>query len=360
MHNLSIHKEFMSYTIKLAKKGRGKTYPNPLVGCVIVKNGRIIGEGLHEEFGSNHAEVNAFSNCSEAPEGADLYVNLEPCSIFGKTPPCVDRIIENGIKNVYIGAKDLNPKINGNGIEKLQLSGINVYEGILEKECIDLNIGFFKWIQTSRPWVIVKIAQSQNGFMGMDSNSSIWITGKDTKINTHKLRSEVDGIMIGRQTAETDNPLLTVREISGVNPIRIIADTFRRLPLNLEIFKDSAASNIILCSKHKFPESETPNSLYLPIDEENGLLSPSGILDKLGEKGITKVLIEGGQKFISSFLNKDLVDEVYLYTSNNSLNNAKLRTPFNIDTNWNIIKEESFVNDSLIIVRKKELCLQEL
>lgn len=360
MDNFDIHNQFMSYAIKLAKKGRGKTFPNPLVGCVIVKNGRIIGEGYHEKFGNSHAEVNAFNNCSEPPQDADLYVNLEPCSIYGKTPPCIDRIIENSIKNVYIGSKDLNPDINGEGIEKLQLSGIKVFDGILEKECYDLNVGFFKWVQTGLPWVIVKIAQSQNGYMGIDSNSSIWITGEDTKINTHKLRSQVDGIMVGRQTVEVDNPQLTVREVDGLNPIRIITDTHRKLPLNLKLFKDNKAPNMILCSDSNFTESKTSTSSYIPVKEKDNLLDTKDILFKLGEQGITRVLIEGGKALISSFLKENLVDEVYLYTSNDMLENATLNTPFNIDENWDIIKEENFINDSLTVVRKKEACLQEL
>ena len=360
MDNFDIHNQFMSYAIKLAKKGRGKTFPNPLVGCVIVKNGRIIGEGYHEKFGDSHAEVNAFNNCSEPPQDADLYVNLEPCSIYGKTPPCIDRIIENSIKNVYIGSKDLNPDINGEGIEKLQLSGIKVFDGILEKECYDLNVGFFKWVQTGLPWVIVKIAQSQNGYMGIDSNSSIWITGKDTKINTHRLRSQVDGIMVGRQTVEVDNPQLTVREVDGLNPIRIITDTHRKLPLNLKLFKDNKAPNMILCSDSNFTESKTSTSSYIPVKEKDNLLDTKDILFKLGEQGITRVLIEGGKALISSFLKENLVDEVYLYTSNDMLENATLNNPFNIDENWDIIKEENFINDLLTVVRKKEACLQEL
>ena len=359
MDKIDIHNEFMSYAINLAKKGRGKTSPNPLVGCVIVKDGRIIGEGYHEEFGQNHAEVNAFSNCSEPPEGSDLYVNLEPCSIYGKTSPCVDRIIENGITNVYVGIKDYNPKINGNGIEKLKRAHINVYDGILEKECYELNTGFFKWIETGLPWVIIKIAQSQNGYMGVDSNSSTWLTGDDTKINTHQLRSTVDGIMVGRQTAEIDNPQLTVRKTTGVNPTRIITDTYRKLPLTLKIFKDNEASNIVLCSNKKFSESETSYCTYLPIKDVDGHLDPYDMLKTLGDRGIAKLLIEGGRNLISSFLSQNLVDEVYLYTSNNDLENATLHTPFSLDENWEVIREENFINDSLIIVRRKELCLQE-
>ena len=355
-----VHESFMSYAIELAKKGRGGVSPNPLVGCVIVKNGEIIGEGFHKEFGKEHAEVDAFNNCSQTPEGADLYVNLEPCSIFSKTSPCVDRIIENGIKNVYVGTKDFNPSINGSGIDKLEKARINVFQNILEKECYELNKGFFKWIDNGKPWVIVKIAQSNNGYMGIDSKTSTWITGEDVKVNSHKLRSKVDGILIGRTTAEVDNPQLTVRKVNGNNPIRVIVDTYRQLPLNLNLFTDNLSENIILCSKDKFKQSKTVNSTYLPIKEEDGLLSPCDILNQLGEYGMNTLLIEGGQKIISSFLNENLVDEVYLYTSKNNLENAYLETPFELNQDWEVIKEENFEKDALLIARKKELCLQVL
>ena len=355
-----IHKNFMSYAIKLAKKGRGKVSPNPLVGCVIVKNGKIIGEGYHKEFGKEHAEVVAFNNCIQTPEDADLYVNLEPCSIFAKTPPCIDRIIENGIKNVFIGTKDFNPLINGGGIEKLKESKINVFNNILDKECYELNRGFFKRMISSKPWVIVKIAQSNNGYMGIDSNSSIWITGEDVKKDSHKLRSKVDGILIGKTTAEVDNPQLTVRKVNGINPIRIVVDTYRQLPLNLNLFTDNLSDNIVLCSEDKFKHSKTGNSTYLPIKEEKELLSPEDILNKLGDYGLNVILIEGGKKIISSFLNKNLVDEVYLYTSKSNLENASLHSPFELNEDWEVIKEENFEKDELLVARKKELCLQEL
>ena len=355
-----VHESFMSYAIELAKKGRGGVSPNPLVGCVIVKNGEIIGEGFHKEFGKEHAEVDAFNNCSQTPEDADLYVNLEPCSILSKTSPCVDRIIENGIKNVYVGTKDFNPSINGSGIDKLEKARINVFQNILEKECYELNKGFFKWIDNGKPWVIVKIAQSNNGYMGIDSKTSTWITGEDVKVNSHKLRSKVDGILIGRTTAEVDNPQLTVRKVNGNNPIRVIVDTYRQLPLNLNLFTDNLSENIILCSKDKFKQSKTVNSTYLPIKEEDGLLSPCDILNQLGEYGMNTLLIEGGQKIISSFLNENLVDEVYLYTSKNNLENAYLETPFELNQDWEVIKEENFEKDALLIARKKELCLQVL
>tara|TARA_Y100000996_G_scaffold415442_1_gene410224 strand:+ start:2096 stop:3169 length:1074 start_codon:yes stop_codon:yes gene_type:complete len=357
---MTFEEDYMTRAIELAKKGRGNVSPNPIVGCVVVKDNNIIGEGYHEEYGKEHAEVNALKNCSESPVDADLYVTLEPCSIYSKTPPCVNEIITSSIKNVYIGTLDPNPKINGGGIEKLKKSGINIYEGILEKKCYDLNKGFFNWIKHQRPWVIVKIAQSKNGYMGLDSLSQTWITGKDSNDYTHLLRSKVDAVLIGRNTAEIDNPKLTVRNVKGVNPKRIILDTYRQLPLTLNIFNDNASDNIVFCSSEKFENSETPFCKYISVDEKSNKIDLNKMLDILGKEGVTSLLVEGGPEVISSFYNSDLIDEVYLYTSNNSLENATLKNPLNLKSdNWIKTETKYFENDELVIIRKKELCFQE-
>ena len=351
---------YMLQAIELAKKGRGKVSPNPLVGCIIVKDKRIISEGYHKKYGENHAEIDALNNCSEDPVDADLYVTLEPCSIYSKTPPCINHIISNSIRNVFIGIVDKNPKINGNGIEKLKIQGVNVYKGILEKECYELNKGFFNWITEKKPWVIVKLAQSNNGYISLDSSTQTWITGKDTNIYTHKLRSKVDAILIGRKTAEIDDPKLTVRNVLGHNPIRVITDTNRKLPLNLKIFNDNAANNIILCSDTNFEDNETPSCKFLTVKENSYGLDEFHMLNILGEQGITTLLIEGGQKVVKSFIEKELVDEIYLYTSKNDLDNAKLLNPIDInDNSWVITDTKEFDNDNLVIARKKELCFQE-
>ena len=351
---------YMLQAIELAKKGRGKVSPNPLVGCIIVKDKKIIGEGYHKEFGGDHAEIDALNNCSESPHDADLYVTLEPCSIYSKTPPCINHIISNSIRNVFIGTIDKNPKINGNGIEKLKIEGVNVYMRILEKECYELNKGFFNWITEKKPWVIVKLAQSNNGYIGLDSSTQTWITGKDTNIYSHKLRSKVDAIMIGRKTAEIDDPKLTVRNVLGHNPIRVITDTNRKLPLNLKIFNDNAANNIILCSDRNFEDNEIPSCKFLTVKENSYGLDESHMLNILGEQGITTLLIEGGHKIVKSFIEKELVDEIYLYTSKNDLDNAKLLNPIDInDKSWVITDTKEFDNDNLVIARKKELCFQE-
>jgi len=353
--------EYMMQAIDLAKKGRGFVSPNPLVGCVIVKNNKIIGEGYHEKYGMEHAEINALNNCSESPHDADMYVTLEPCSIFSKTPPCVEQIVANGIKNVFIGTKDINPKINGSGVDALKYNGINVYEGLLEKKCYELNKGFFNWITHKRPWVIVKAAQSKNGYLGIDSTSQTWLTGSDANKYTHKLRAKVDAIVVGRNTAEVDDPSLTVREVVGNNPKRIVLDTFRKLPLTLKMFNDNLSDNIVLCSKEKFENNKTPFCKYIPIQESNNGLDINNVLDVLGDQGITSILVEGGAKLIKSFIDSNLIDEIYLYTSNKKLNNATLVNPLEIDEeNWTITQTKEFDNDNLIIARKKELCFQEL
>ena len=358
-HN--IHKSFMERAIELSKGGIGYVSPNPLVGCVLVKNGEIIGEGYHEKYGEPHAEVMAYKNSIEDPVDSTMYVTLEPCSFEGKTPACTKFIIENGIREVYISMEDPNPKVSGMGIAKLKKYGIRVDVGILKEKCEWLNRGYIKWVTTNKPWVIAKAAQSENNFLGLNSNSTTNITGKEAKIHSHELRSNVDAIMIGRQTALIDNPELTVRHIGGKNPARIILDTHRKLPLTLNIFNDRAADTIILCSDKNFEKSSTSFAKFIPVDEnEYGQLSIFSILDTLGKEGVCKILIEGGPELLKSFNEKDLIDEIYIYTSSNKLKNANLKNPLAINENWNIKKEVTLGSDKLIIATRKEECLQEL
>ena len=362
MENLSIHdhNRYMKIAINLALKGQGNVSPNPMVGCIIVKDGNIIGEGYHEQYGDAHAEINALNNCTESPHDATMYVNLEPCSIYSKTPPCVEKIIKEGIREVYIGVKDMNPEINGKGIEELKKNSIKVYSDILYDECYELNKFFFKWIETGRPWVIAKVAQTKDGYMGLNSSSSIWITGEQSKVHSHQLRSEVDGILIGANTARIDNPSLTVREVAGNNPTRIIVDTNRSLPLTLKIFNDDLANTIVLCSNKKFADNKTSFCKYLGVKENDNYLDPNNMIDVIGANGITSVIIEGGKEILNTFYNADLIDEMYIYSSNSFIKNAKLKNPLKINSDWQITEELDLVDDKLIIARKKELCLQEL
>jgi len=361
LFSMDAHEFYMSRAIELAKRGRGKVSPNPLVGCIIVKNGEIIGEGYHEEFGGPHAEIVALQNSQKDPVGATMYINLEPCSITGKTKPCVNALIQNSISEVYVSMLDPNPKINGNGIEELKRAGIQVNTGILKEEAERLNRAFTKWVTSRLPWVIAKVAQTSDGFMGISSDTSIWLTGEKSREHTHKLRTKVDAVLIGRNTALVDNPLLTVREVIGNNPKRIILDTNRTLPLDLNIFNDKAAQNIILCSSDKFKKSETHFCHYLPIQEKNKKLSCHNILEVLGNEGVTSILIEGGYEVLNSFNIEGLIDEMYIYTSNKKIENAKLKNPISIPGNWNLTQEISLGNDKLVIAQREELeCLQEL
>lgn len=356
----NMHELFMSRAIELAKQGRGHVSPNPMVGCVLVLDGDIIGEGYHEQFGGPHAEVMAMRNARKDPVDGIAYVNLEPCCTTGKTPPCTAALIENGISEVYVGMLDPNPEINGKGVEALEKAGIMVHVGILEKEANRLNQSFNKWITHKMPWVIAKVAQSANGYMGLDSETSIWLTGDVSRTHAHTLRSEVDAVLIGRQTALIDDPSLTVREVSGENPKRVIMDTNRTLPLSLNIFNDKKAETYVLCSDKRFSKTKTHFCQYLPVREENNILSPIHVLESLAKEGITSILIEGGQKILESFLSADVIDQIFIYTAPDILNDAHLKNPIQLSDEWMISEEEKLGDDTLIIAEKGVECLQEL
>ena len=355
----NIHDSFMARALELAKKGRGYVSPNPLVGCILVKNGEIIGEGFHEKYGDSHAEVMAYKNSIKDPGDSTMYVTLEPCCFEGKTSACTQFIKENGIREVYVGMKDPNPKVCGQGIKELQDYGIKIHVGLLREECEELNKGYIKLISTKRPWVIAKVAQSEDEFLGFDSNSRTKISGKEANIHCHSLRSKVDAIMVGSQTALVDNPMLTVREVEGKNPVRVIVDTNRKLPLTLNVFTDYKADTIVLCSDNKFENNKTSFAKYLSIKENNdGNLCPENMLNVLGSEGICTILIEGGVKLLNSFKDLDLIDEVYIYTSNKKLVNATLENPLKIDDRWDVKDQKSLGADSLLVAKRKVECLQ--
>ena len=359
MHSDDFIINMMERAIELSKRGRGNVSPNPLVGCVIVKDGKIIGEGYHEKYGSDHAEKKAIDNCIEDPVDSVAFITLEPCCITSKTPPCTDLLIDNGIIQVFIGARDPNPDINGKGIKILEKNGIKVYEGYLEPNISKLNRGFFKWVTKGLPWVIAKIAQGNDGSMGIDDNTQTWITGEESKKNSHYLRSKVDAVLIGSQTAKVDNPKLTVREVKGVNPKRIILDTNRTVPLDLNIYSDNEADTIIMCSKEKFNKNKTLNCQFIPVKEINGKLDLYDVLLKLANEGITSILIESGPKLIHSFDCEGLIDELYLYTAEVNFPESSLKNPINVKDDWILKRIQILGPDELKIFERKELCLQE-
>lgn len=357
---MNFHESMMAIAIDIAKKGLGKVSPNPIVGCVLVKDGEVIGEGWHTEFGGPHAEVHAVLNARSNPIDSTAYVTLEPCCHHGKTPPCVQFLFENGISEVYIGALDPNPIVGGGGVKILQNLGINVTTGILEKEATDLNLGYNKWMKSKMPYVIGKIAKSNDGFMGIDNKSQTPITGHYANLEVHEMRSEVDAIMVGRRTAVVDNPHLTVRHIEGNNPIRVIVDSNRTLPLTLNVFRDKLSETIVLCSENRFKRHRTSYGTFIPVKElDNGQLCPKSMLYKLAEEGITSILIEGGPSTMNSFLDSNLVDKYFEFISIENLENGTLVSPkLNLD-DWQQEEIQIIGQDKLVTYLRKEECLQE-
>lgn len=309
------HEKFMQRCFELAGKGLGNVAPNPLVGCVIVSNEKIIGEGYHQKYGEAHAEVNAINSVKnkELLKSSTLYVNLEPCSHFGKTPPCADLIIENKVPHVVISSGDPYPEVAGKGIEKLKKAGINVETGILKDENEWLNRRFFTFQKKHRPYVILKWAKTNDGFIDVERSNNVpniyWITDETCRIIVHKWRSEEQALLIGTTTAANDNPNLTVRSWNGKNPLRIILDRNHSLPESLNVF-NKEANTIVFSEKEKKSEQSIE---YFTIKFNSNLLPE--ILRELYRRNIQSIIVEGGAKTLQSFIDKNLWDEARVFTS---------------------------------------------
>jgi diaminohydroxyphosphoribosylaminopyrimidine deaminase/5-amino-6-(5-phosphoribosylamino)uracil reductase len=322
----------MKRCFELALKGLGQVAPNPMVGCVIVKGDKIIAEGYHQKFGESHAEVNAINSLEEGFDLTDctLYVNLEPCSHHGKTPPCSDLIISKKFKKVVIGNMDSNPLVAGKGIEKLKNAGIEVEAGILEKEGRELNKRFFTFHEKKRPYIILKWAQTNDGFVSKlplpTNKSENWITCEESKKTVHVMRSQEQAIMVGTNTVINDNPELTVRLAEGKNPIRIVLDRDLKLKSSFKIF-NSAAETLVFT---EFRKIEAGNIKYFKIDFTTNILSQ--ILNKLYELNITSVIIEGGTPLLQSFIKENLWDEAGIFVNPNKNFVSGIKAPeFNLE-----------------------------
>jgi len=314
---MDIHIKYMKRCIELASKGIGKTYPNPMVGCVIVHNDKIIGEGLHQEYGYNHAEVNAINSVVDKDllRESTLYVNLEPCNHYGKTPPCTELILKKEIKNVIIGSKDPNNVVNGNGIKTLVSNGCNVEFGILKNECDELNKRFFTFHNRKRPYIILKWAESKDGFISpkkSDRNKRevFWISNEESKKLSHYFRSQEHSILVGVQTVIDDDPELTTRIVDGNSPIKIILDPNNRIPLNSKVLSNK--SETIIFSSTKNLELNIDNEVINQFDFDS-------ILESLFKRGIQSMIVEGGAYTIQKFLDADIWDCIRIFKSNNNL-----------------------------------------
>lgn len=301
------HEVYMQRCLELAKKGLGRVSPNPMVGSVVVHNNRIIGEGWHQKAGEAHAEVNAINSVQNLDllKDSTIYVNLEPCAHFGKTPPCSDLIIEKQIPRVVIGCRDSFSEVDGKGIERLRNAGVEVILGILEHESIELNRRFFTYYSKNRPYILLKWAQTQDGFIDKNRNDEKigpnWISSEETKVLVHRWRSEEDAILVGPQTVINDNPSLTVREVNGPNPTRLILDRNSRVPASSRVFDDQSQSHWF---KFK-PKDE--HSLNVILNDYDSAIEE--LLAFCYENNIQSLIVEGGAGIHSEFIKKGLWDE---------------------------------------------------
>lgn len=362
-------REYMRMAIELAKKGEGWCHPNPLVGAVIVKDGRVIGKGYHEKYGQLHAERNAIGSLREPADGATLYVTLEPCCHYGKTPPCTEAIIENGISKVFVGSRDPNPLVAGKGVQILRDAGIEVVEDFLRKECDSLNRIFFHYITNKDPYVILKYAMTADGKVATKTGKARWITGPESLHRVHEMRNQCMAIMVGIGTVLADDPMLNCRIEGGRDPVRVICDSRLRIPLDSQIARtagDYSADTVVACSFEGLPEGELCCAKRHPADLNeldepkigrpavkkagggeicrkaaklnemgvriinvpgaDGRVDVAGLVRALGQNGVDSILIEGGGGLNESVLRENIVDEVRIFIAP-KIFGGRARTP---------------------------------
>ncbi len=319
--------KYMQAALELARHGVGSVEPNPAVGCIIVKDGEVVGRGWHECFGGRHAEINALSDCRAKgidPAGATVYVTLEPCCHVGKTGPCSEAVIEAGISRVFVAAGDPCGHVAGGGIEQLKQAGIEVQVGLCQKQARLLNAGFFKHAETGRPWVIAKWAQSADGFIA--GGTRRWITNEASRRDVHQLRQRCQGILVGVDTVIADDPVLTVR-IEGLKwqrqPLRIVLDSRLRIPAKMNVLNTQQAQTLVVVTSGTLQSrakrirtlAAAGVEILAVARDDNDRCDLGQLLDELGKRGIQQLLVEGGRDILSSFLQQDLVDEVRVYIS---------------------------------------------
>jgi diaminohydroxyphosphoribosylaminopyrimidine deaminase/5-amino-6-(5-phosphoribosylamino)uracil reductase len=314
--NTDIH--YIKQTLRLARKGLGRTSPNPMVGAVVVRRGTVVGQGFHQKAGGPHAEQAALVQAGAKAKGATLYVNLEPCNHFGRTPPCAQLILEKGIKKVVFGMTDPNPKVRGGGAQWLRSKGIEVVAGVLEKECRKLNEVFVKWITTGMPFVILKAAASLDGRIATRTGDSKWISNERSRQTVHHLRSHVDAVLVGINTVVMDDPLLTVRLRKGKinDPLRIVLDPRLRIPLKAKILEDPSQTLIVTgagASIRKKNNLESKGVEIISLPEQGGRISIREMLSVLGRRGLSSLLVEGGAEVHGSFLMEKQLDKLVLF-----------------------------------------------
>jgi len=311
------HKKYMELALQLAEKGKGTTSPNPMVGSLIVKRGRIVGKGWHKKCGEAHAEVCALQQAGKKAKDGILYVTLEPCSHWGRTPPCTEQIVQAGIREVVIGMEDPNPIISG--YEELKFRGLKVRIGILEEECKKLNEPYIKWMKSKKPFVVVKAAMSLDGRIATRTGDSKYITSKEARKLVHELRAEYDAVMVGINTVIKDDPQLTVRLAKGRNPVKIILDSSLKIPFNANVIK-SEPNRLIIATTKKAPKAKIKklqqNGVHvLVVNMKNGKIDLVGLMGELGKREICSIMIEGGAELNAEAIKSGIVDKILIFIS---------------------------------------------
>ncbi|MDP6648216.1 MAG: bifunctional diaminohydroxyphosphoribosylaminopyrimidine deaminase/5-amino-6-(5-phosphoribosylamino)uracil reductase RibD [Candidatus Woesearchaeota archaeon] len=317
------HKKYMDMTIKLAEKGRGLTSPNPMVGCIIVKRGRIVGKGYHKKAGTEHAEILAMNDAGKKAINSTMYVNLEPCSHWGRTPPCTEKIVEAGVREVIIGMRDPNSHVDGH--LELKFRGLKTKIGILEKQAKKLNEAYIKYVRTKKPFVIMKVAMSVDGKIATKTGNSKYITSRDARMYVHKLRSSVDAIMVGINTVLKDNPRLTPRLFKGKDPLKVVADSKLKIPKNCNLMKEPTQLIVATtnhASKKSITKLQQKGVRVIVTRSRKGMVDLEDLMKQLGRMEIMSVMIEGGSEINSSAILSGLVDKVYLFAAPKLIGNG--------------------------------------
>ena len=327
---------YMRRAIALAQKGEGQVSPNPLVGAVIVKDGKIIGEGYHEHYGQPHAERNALANCIQSPEGATIYVTLEPCCHHGKQPPCTDALLAAGIRRVVIGSKDPNPLVHGKGIRILREHGVEVTEQVLQDECDEMNEVFFHYIQTKLPFVILKYAMTLDGKIATYTGASRWVTGEAARAHVHRMRNRYRAIMVGVGTVLADDPMLNVRVEGWKSPVRIVCDSSLRIPLDSQIVRSAKEYRTIVAYAGREGNEEITEKIErlhakgvdtVCCPDEKGQIDLKKLMTYLGNEGIDSILLEGGGTLNDSALRAGIVKEVHCFIAPKLFGGKNSKTP---------------------------------
>lgn len=324
-------KKWMEYCLELAEKGRGYTSPNPIVGAVIVKDGEIMGKGWHKCFGGPHAEINAINDACQDVTGATMYVTLEPCSHYGKTPPCVLEIIRHKLAKVVIGMIDPNPLVSGRGVAVLADNGIPVITGVMEEDCRKVNEVYIKFITTGLPFVVMKTAMTLDGKIATYTGDSKWVTDQDSRNLVHRLRHGLSGIMVGVETVINDNPMLTARITGAKNPIRIIGDSRCRTPLDANVLS-TENGRCIIAATEKAPRERIEALMdrgaeIIFVKSREGHVDLKDLMIKLGEQNVDSVLLEGGGEINFSALDQGVVDKVVAFISPKFVGGREAKTP---------------------------------